>query len=152
MSENVAPMPDAGSRAGRGDKPASEERLEVVADRLRRLADESTQTIGWVEAEVEAMRTEVRQSLRLIAERAAADREELVRQVALLRETLSGMHEALRALRDEVIALTGGVPAPASASRTRPGAGDPARTGLGLPPRRSASAFPGPTPERRPRP
>src|SRR5262245_10025375 len=118
MSDNVAPMPDA-RRGDVGTEP--EERLEQVVAHLTRLASEFPHAMNWVEAEVEALRSEVRQTLKAIAERNAADRDSLARQVAGLHDAVAAMNEALVALRDEVIAR-----APSSGSSTRPGSTRPA--------------------------
>ncbi|MGH9277482.1 MAG: hypothetical protein ACRD12_05175 [Acidimicrobiales bacterium] len=133
MSDNVTPMPEPKRLASRRSPLSPEERLERVAAQLTRLASEFPQAMAWVEAEVEALRSEVRNSLKTIAEWATADREQLATQMALLNETVGAMGDALVALRDEVIARThpsGAPPGPA------PGRG-PGGSGLGLPPRRS---------------
>jgi hypothetical protein len=137
-----APMSDPTSLAARRPEPGPEARLEQVADRLGRLADEFPQAMGWVEAEVEALRSEVRQALKVIAERMAADRQHLATQVAHFGESLAAMSAALTALRDEVIALTAATqPKVDPAPDRRSGATGPARSGLGLPPRRSAGPY-----------
>lgn len=140
MPDNVAPLPEPQSLAARRGDPNPEARLEQAVDRLSRLADELPQAMAWVQAEVEILRAEVRQALKVIAERTAADRQHLASQVGLFGESLEAMGAALTALRDEVIALT----APAQPPEQSRGLGGlPGRSGLGLPPRRSAGPFGG---------
>src|SRR5436190_24170965 len=110
MPDNVTPITEPNAFVARRSQPSIEERLERVAARLTELANELPQAMSWVEAEMEALRGDVRQTLKMIAERTAADREHLTSEVVLLRDAVSAMGDAVVALRDEVIARQGALP------------------------------------------